>query len=178
MIKRHYKILLIFFSFLSFAAILFVTYRVFFPLRKIPILYPEQKKIFEEIDFEKKKNKLEIYNITDPNELKNEFSLGNKNISNIEIVSSSNNDQSDLKFRVQFAAIKNKSKIKSTYRNIKKMYPNHFISENPFVEKVLINGKGTYYRIKSFELYTQNDAKKICELLIKKKSECLISKIK
>ncbi len=55
MIKRHYKILLIFFSFLSLAATLFVTYRVFFPLRKIPILYPEQKKIFEEIDFEKKK---------------------------------------------------------------------------------------------------------------------------
>ena len=177
MMKKYYKVLLIISSFSFLGVILFITFKLFLPVKDLPVIYPDNEKIFIEIDFKKNKKDLEIYNIIEPNTQHNDSDNVSKKI--IPSIKENLSNQLTLdknEFRLQLGSVRNKSKTKQIYKNFKKKFPKYFLSEYPLIEKVVIKDKGTFYRIKSFESYSKEEAKKICKKLLSEKFDCLISK--
>ena len=72
MMKKYYKVLLILSSFSFLGVILFITFKLFLPKKDLPVIFPDNEKIFIEIDFKKNKKDLEIYNIIEPNTQNND----------------------------------------------------------------------------------------------------------
>ena len=119
---------------------------------------PEQLEIYNIIDDPKKKSSYEIIPSKDKSKRKN-----------IE-------KNSDNKYRVQIASIKNKEKINKIYKDYKLNFPEYFEEDFPNIEQVKIKNKGSFYRIKSFEKFSKQEAEKICLNLKKKKFDCIIVK--
>ena len=183
MINIKLKIFIIFISFSLSSLIIFYSYKIIVPEKKITVLEQETKKLKKKISFPEEKKKPEIYEIVNLEDInkptnldieKNKVSTKITKLENLEKGKSLSNVTNI--YRVQIASLKDPEKIKDLYNNIKSKFPEHFKNHSPFVEKKILPKKGVFYRVQSFEKYPKKEATKICSLFIQKKLNCLIVK--
>tara|TARA_B100000989_G_scaffold296993_1_gene281526 strand:- start:181 stop:630 length:450 start_codon:yes stop_codon:yes gene_type:complete len=144
------------------------------PEKSLTILEPEKQQYKKKIPYSNDKKKLEVYDIINA-----ENTIGAKNNikeENYEKILKNKVDQKKS-YRIQIASLKDDDKISTVYEKIKSEFPNYFQNKEPFIEKILIDKKGYFYRVQSQELYNKKNAEKLCILLVSKKFNCYMVKV-
>ena len=84
---------------------------------------------------------------------------------------------SDSKYRIQLASVKSDKLARLAWKKYQQKFTKSLGDLKPNIEKVLISGKGTFYRVQAGVL-NKIKAQNICSVLINKKQPCIITRIK
>ena len=173
------KYIIIFLSF--FISIIISTYTFFsyVPKVDVPDIFPVQKKIKVIHSIPENENKLEIYNIISPENLKKNENFKSKlNITEEmkELERKKISLNNDKYYKLQLGSLRDLDKAKEAYKNITIKYKDFFKNESPVIEKINFPDNGVFYRIKSYESFSKKEASDICEILILDNKKCLVIK--
>lgn len=141
-------------------------------------IFPRHDVIIKNVyNQEKNLEILDIYKIIKP--LKEKKLNLTKNETKKEVVRFNEKEYiSSKNFKIQIAAVKNQRNAFLFYSNLKTKFPEIFKSKLPYIEKVKIDGKENFFRVKSFENYEKSSAQKKCNEIISVGFECLVVQIK
>ena len=124
-------------------------------------------------------NNLEIYNIISPEitKKKENFKSELQNSKNKK-ESENNNELIDDKknFKLQLGSLRSFENALKEYKKLTVKYQNFFKDESPIIEKIEFPDKGVFYRVKSYESFSKNEAQNICKTLILDNKKCLVIK--
>ena len=172
--KNYYKYLIIFFTFSFSLLITLYTFKSYVPNKVVPEIHPENTKNKIITPLPSGEKKLEIYNIVNPNIENNEKAVKKNPESEIK----ENKADTSLRFKLQLGSLRDKSEANKTYKKIMNQFPELFKEKTPIIEEVSIKNNGTFFRIKTFDSFTNDKANKICKKLISRNQRCLVTKIK
>tara|TARA_B100001057_G_scaffold450457_1_gene492560 strand:- start:148 stop:1020 length:873 start_codon:yes stop_codon:yes gene_type:complete len=84
---------------------------------------------------------------------------------------------SDFKYRIQLASVKSDKLARVAWKKYRQKFSKSLRDLEPYIEKVLIPAKGTFYRVQA-GVFTKIAAQNICSVLINKKQPCIITRVK
>ena len=123
-----------------------------------------------------KENKLEIYNIISPegSKKKNNISQSKSNEQGNKLENNKKNQVVKKSYKLQLGSLRDFENAKKEYNRLILRYPNYFKAYAPIIEKIDFPDKGIFYRIKSSESFTKEEALEICRDLTFDKKKCLV----
>jgi hypothetical protein len=166
------KISLIVFSYVTLLILIILSYVSIVPEDKLLVL-ENKSPLVKKIENQLSSKKESVYKILEKPKkiediIENELSNSKK----------SENSQEKLPkiYRLQFASFKDKNK---SYETKKKILEGNFFKDNKIdlgIKKIDLDNNITYFRVISVNLFSYVDANSYCEILKKKKINCIIIK--
>ena len=77
-------------------------------------------------------------------------------------------------YRVQFASLRNESEAAAFWKKLKDKFPVLLANLKPRIERTVIKGKGTYYRLRTGEFKNSGSARALCNKAKKRNIGCFI----
>ena len=166
------KISLIVFSYITLLILIILSYVSIVPEDKLLVL-ENKSPLVKKIENQLSSKKDSVYKILEkPKKIEDIIENELSNSKQIE------NPQENLSkiFRLQFASFKDKNK---SYETKKKISKSNFLIDNKIdlkIKKIVLDNDITYFRVISVNLFSYVDANSYCEILKKKKINCIIIK--
>ncbi|MCB2081103.1 MAG: SPOR domain-containing protein [Rickettsiales bacterium] len=77
-------------------------------------------------------------------------------------------------FKVQLGSFRDMASLRTGWNNIQKRHPKQMGGLVQTVEKIVLPGKGTFYRLQAGFIAREADARQLCKALISRKQGCLV----
>jgi hypothetical protein len=87
------------------------------------------------------------------------------------------NDSLKGAYRVQFASLRKKSDAAASWKRLKDKYPALLVNLKPRIERTIIAGKGTFYRLQAGIFKNSESARALCNKAKTKNIGCFIVKL-
>ncbi|MBO38262.1 MAG: hypothetical protein CMM75_03660 [Rhodospirillaceae bacterium] len=81
-------------------------------------------------------------------------------------------------YRVQFASLRKKRDAAASWKKLKNKYPALLVNLKPSIERTVIAGKGTYYRLQAGIFKNSESARALCKKAKTKNIGCFIVKLR
>ena len=88
------------------------------------------------------------------------------------------NDSLKGAYRVQFASLRKKSDVAVLWKRLKDKYPALLVNLKPRIERTIIAGKGTFYRLQAGIFKNSDSARALCNKAKRKNIGCFIVKLR